>query len=81
MEKDISSLFQNQKKNPEPENLRPIILLNGVRKVLSIITIKRVEKKIDDYTGPWQHGYKNGGGCADIVWCQRILTSVVQQKK
>ena len=36
-------------------------------------TLKRIEDKVDSFTGPWQ--------CADIVWCQRMLLSVVQRKK
>ena len=69
------------KKNPSVENMRPIILLNSVRKIFSMITLKRIEDKIDEYTGPSQQGYKREEGCADIVWCQKILTSVLKRKK
>ena len=33
------------------ENLRPIILLNGIRKILSTVTLKRIEHNIDQFTG------------------------------
>ena len=68
-------------KTAEIKNLRPIILLNAVRKILSMITVRRIEQRIDEYTGPWQQAYKTGEGCQDVVWCQSILTSVVQRKK
>ena len=52
--------------------------------MLTLITLKRIECKIDDYTmtmGPWQAGYlKEGRSCADVVWAQRMLTSVVMRK-
>ena len=43
--------------------------------------MRRIESKVDEYTGPWQHGMKSQIGCADIVWCQKILASVVLRKK
>ena len=62
-------------------SLRPLMLLNGSRKILSLITLARVSKKIDNFTGPWQAAYKNGRSCADIVWAQRKLISVVKNKE
>ena len=63
------------------KNLRPLTLSNAARKILSMATLKRIETKVDSFTGPWQCAYKRGRSCADIVWCQRILLSVVQRKK
>ena len=63
-----------------PKNLRPFNLLNGVRKILSIICAHRIQDTINHYTGPWQCGYKNSRSCADIVWSQRMLISVVLRK-
>ena len=48
------------KKEPSTTNLRPIILLNGVRKILSMITLRRIEEKIIEYTGEEQHRYRVG---------------------
>ena len=64
-----------------PANLRPIALLNSIRKILSIITLRRIRDKIDRFTGPYQSGFKRGRSCADIVWPQRMLTSVVMTRK
>ena len=61
-------------------SLRPLTLLNGSRKMLTLITLKRIEQRIDDYTMAWQCGYKHGRSCADIVWAQRMMISVVMRK-
>jgi len=62
------------------KSLRPLMLLNGSRKIMSLIVLSRISEKIDQYTGPWQAAYKNGRSCADLVWAQRMLISVVQTK-
>ena len=64
-----------------PKRLRPLNLLNGVRKVLSIICANRIQDQVNHYTGPWQCGYKINRSCADIVWSQRMLISVVLRKQ
>ena len=58
-------------------SLRPIVLLNSVRKIVSIITLQRIRPKVDAFTGTSQSGFKQGRSCADIVWAQRMLISVV----
>ena len=63
------------------KNLRPLTLSNAARKILSMATLRRIEAKVNDFTGSWQCAYKRGRSCADIVWCQRVLLSVVQRKK
>ena len=62
-------------------SLRPLTLLNGSRKILTLVTLRRIEQKIDDYTMAWQCGYKHGRSCADLVWAQRMMISVVLRKK
>ena len=32
------------------------------------------------YTGPWQAAYRTGRSCSDLVWSQRMLTSVVTKR-
>jgi len=74
--------LQKPKKPVGPlKNLRPLTLSNAVRKILSMATLKRIEQKVEAFTGPWQCAYKRNRSCADIVWCQRMLLSVVQRKK
>jgi hypothetical protein len=73
-----------QKPNKPPgdvKGLRPLTLCNGTRKLLSLITLRRIEGKVNQYTGPWQCAYKPKRSCADLVWCQRMLVSIVLEKK
>ena len=72
-----------QKPNKPPgkeKSLRPLTLCNGARKLLSLITLFRIESKINLYTGPWQCAYKRNRSCGDLVWSQRILLSIVAEK-
>ena len=69
------------KKPAGPMNsLRPLTLSNGSRKILSMITLHRIQDNVDQYTGHTQAGYKCGRSCADIVWSQRMLVAVVMKK-
>ena len=77
----ITPLAKPGKPPGHEKSLRPLTLCNGARKLLSLITLKRIEYKIDQYTGPWQAAYKTGRSCSDLVWCQRILTSLVMKKQ
>ena len=52
-----------------------------MRKILSLIILKRIESKVNKYVGPTQHEYENRIGCEEVVWSQAILTSVVLRKK
>ena len=74
--------LQKPKKPLGPlKNIRPLTLSNTTRKLLSVITLKRIQTKIDSYTGASQSGYKRGRSCGDIVWSQRMLNSVLMRKK
>ena len=78
----ILNPLQKPKKPRGPtKSLRPLILSNSARKLMSMITLKRIETKLDHYTAPWQCAYKKEKSCSLIVWTQRILTSVVMRKK
>ena len=77
----LAPLQKPGKPKGPPKSLRPLNLLNGVRKILSVIALNRTQDQINNYTGPWQCGYKNGRSCADIVWSQRMLISVVLRKQ
>ena len=61
-------------------SLRPLTLLNGSRKILTLVTLRRVEQKIDEYTMAWQCGYKYGRSCADLG-AQRMMISVMARRK
>ena len=63
------------------KSIRPLTLLNISRKILSLIVLNRIELTVDNFTGPFQAAYKAGRSCADLVWAQNMLISVVMKKK
>ena len=42
------------------KSLRPLNLLNGIRKIISVLTLNRIQEQINQYTGPWQCACKRG---------------------
>ncbi|KAI8519244.1 hypothetical protein Bbelb_025010 [Branchiostoma belcheri] len=77
---NANSLLQPKKPPGPPANLRPITLKNSIRKILSTVALHRIRDKTDNFTGSYQSGFKRGRSCADIVWAQRMLVSVVMSK-
>jgi hypothetical protein len=78
----IITPLQKPKKPKGPlQNIRPLTLSNAARKILSLVTLRRIQRQVDHYTGPWQAAYKQGRSCSDIVWCQRMLIAVVMNKQ
>lgn len=63
------------------KSLRPLILSNPARKILSLIVLRRIENQILQYTGPRQCAYKQKRSCSDIIWCQKMMISVVMRTK
>ena len=53
------------------KNIRPIILLPLLRKILSLITLYRIKKAADKYLSLAQGAFRTGRSCADIVWAHR----------
>ena len=76
----LTPLQKPGKPRGPPKSLRPLCLLNGTRKILSMIVLRRIQGQIAHYTGPWQNAYKPGHSTANIVWTQRMLLSVVKEK-
>lgn len=77
----IVPLVKPNKPVGEFSSLRPLTLCNLMRKLLSLMTLKRIEEKVDNYTGPWQAAYKKKRSCGDIVWCHRMLISLVKERE
>ncbi len=57
------------------KNLRPITLLNTVRKVLSLIVLKRAKSAVNEYLDLSQSGFREGRSTSDIVWTHKWLIS------
>ena len=78
---NITPLQKPKKPLGPPANVRPVTVSNCSRKLLSVIILRRIQTKLDTYTGATQCGYKRGKSCGDIVWSTRMLLSVVVRKR
>ena len=58
-----------------PDNIRPIVLLNSTRKVLSIIILERTRPVVEQFIRPEQCGFRHKRGTADAVWAHRMIVS------
>eukprot|EP00117_Sycon_ciliatum_P048136 scpid21182/ scgid34307/ Craniofacial development protein 2; p97 bucentaur protein len=64
--------LQKPKKPRGPvTSLRPIVLLNTIRKVFSLVVLCRIAKDVARYVGPTQSGFRQGRSTTDVVWTQR----------
>ena len=70
----------NKQKGPL-KNLRPINLLNTIRKLLSNITLGRIQEKVDTYISPSQSAYRRGRSTSDAVWTHRFIAAKAQLYK
>lgn len=64
-----------------PGNLRPIVLLPALRKVISLIALERTKDKIEEYLSPSQAGFRANRSTSDIVWTHRWMVSRIQKYK
>ncbi|XP_071943833.1 uncharacterized protein [Antedon mediterranea] len=63
------------------KNLRPVILLNTIRKCLSLITLDRITSKVDAFLPQSQSGFRKGRSTSDIVFTHRWLIAKAQKEK
>ncbi|KAI8491319.1 hypothetical protein Bbelb_309520 [Branchiostoma belcheri] len=61
-------------------SLRPIVLLNGLRKLFSLIVSERCKPQVNLYLPTSQSAYRQGHSTADIVFTKRILADLVMTK-
>ena len=76
-----SNLLPLQKPSKEKgtlKNLRPINLLNTSRKILSIITLNRIQEKVEQYLSASQAAYRSKRSTGNIVSAHRFIISKVQ---
>ena len=62
------------------KNLRPITLLEVIRKILSKIFISRAEEKINQFLPQSQSAYRKKRGTTDIVWAYRWIVAKTQKE-
>ncbi|GFS25652.1 methyltransferase-like protein 4 [Elysia marginata] len=58
-----------------PGNLRPITLLNTIRKALSLITLDRIRPKVEEYLAHSQSGFRPNRSSSDVVWTHKWLAA------
>jgi Reverse transcriptase (RNA-dependent DNA polymerase) len=66
-------LQKSGKEKGKVENLRPIILLNIIRKILAIIMINRIYKKLDAEIPVTQSAYRPGRSTTENVFAMKNL--------
>jgi len=64
----------NKQKGPVA-NMRPITLINTIRKVFSLIVLGRISAQVSKYLGAAQSGFRAGRSTSDVVWSQRWLAA------
>ena len=62
------------------KKLRPIILFEVIRKVLSKILMDRTSNKINKYLSVNQSAYRRGRSTTDIVWAHRWIAAKCQEE-
>jgi len=60
-------------------SLRPIVLLNVIRKVLSLIVLARIQSKVNEFVSPCQSGFRPKRSTADVIWSHRWLAARCQR--
>ena len=63
------------------KNLRPVTLLDAIRKSLSLITLNRIRPKVEQYLSHSQSGFRPSRSTSDIVWAHRWLAAKVMKSK
>ena len=59
-------------------SLRTIVLLNALRKTLSLVVFARIADKVDAFLSLGQSGLQHGSYTADVVLCYRWLAAKTQ---
>ncbi|GFR99671.1 very-long-chain enoyl-CoA reductase [Elysia marginata] len=60
-----------------PQNLRPVTLLNSIRKVLSTIALTRIRHAVENYISCSQSGFRPNRSTSDVVWAHRWISAKV----
>ena len=63
-----------------PKNLRPITLLNTIRKALSIITFHRIRPCTEEYLSHSQSGFRPDRSTADVAWAHKWLAAKTKKE-
>jgi len=61
-----------------PENYRPISLLNVTYKLMAYIIQERISEKLDDFLGNLQSGFRKGRSTIDPIFCVRRIQDIAE---
>ena len=62
-------------------NLRPVILLPIIRKILSNVVLLKIKPKVDRYLSLSQSAYREKRSTGDIIWAYRWIIAKAQSKR
>ena len=62
-------------------NLRSVILLPIIRKILSNVVLSRIKPNVDEYLSLSQSAYREKRSTGDIVWAYRWIIAKAQKEK
>ena len=71
----LVTIQKPSKKKSPPDNLRQIMLLNSLRKALSIVTLNWIRPKVEEYLSKNQSGFRPERSTADVMWTHRWLAA------
>ena len=60
-------------------SLRPIVLLNTLRKTLSLIVLERIRPKVERFISPTQSGFRPNRSTSDAIWAHKWLIARTQK--
>ncbi|RLN88747.1 hypothetical protein BBJ28_00020055 [Nothophytophthora sp. Chile5] len=71
-------LQKPNKPRGECSSLRPIVLLNTIRKAVSLIVLHRITPAVDKFLSSHQSGFRRSRSTADAVWAHKWICARVQ---
>ena len=75
----LAALWKPNKEKGYVNHLRPVILLNVIRKILSNITLNRIRPNIDKFLSMSQSAYRANRSTTDIVWAYKWMIAKIQK--
>ena len=63
------------------KHLRPVMLLETMRKSISLIVLDRIRPRVEEYLSDSQSGFRPNQSTTDIVWAHRWLVAKVMKSK
>ena len=75
----LAALWKPNKEKGHVKHLRPIILLNTIRKLLSNITLTRIKLNLEKFLSSSQSAFRANRSTTDIVWAYKWMIAKVQK--